>query len=419
MPVVDDALYAFGEYELDLARFELRRDGAVVHVEPKVFDVLAYLVRNRARVVPKSELLDSIWGDRFVSESALTTRLKAARRAVGDDGGAQAVIRTVHGRGYQFVSPVSEPSTGPAPAATAPPSPAPPPAATQTVRGSQQIRYCRASDGVRIAYATSGSGPPLVKAANWMTHIDLEWDNAVWGHWLDGLSRHHTLVRYDERGCGLSDWEIDRFDFDAWVDDLSVVVDAAGLDRFPLLGVSQGGAVAIAFAVLHPERVSRLVLVGAYSRGRMVRAESREEKEEAALDIDLARVAWRRGDDSFRQVFAAQFLPDGSTEQQAAFNELQRCTTSADNAGRFLDEFAHIDVSTLVPHVRCPTLVVQSRGDQRTPPAQARELAAAIPGSRLVMLNSRNHLLTDDEDAWPDFLAELDAFLAEGDAPLA
>jgi pimeloyl-ACP methyl ester carboxylesterase/DNA-binding winged helix-turn-helix (wHTH) protein len=411
--VVDErAQYAFGEYELDVGRFELRRHGAAVHVEPKVFDVLAYLVRNRARVVPKSELLDAIWGDRFVSESALTTRLKAARRAVGDDGGAQSVIRTVHGRGYQFVSPVSE--APPEPAATVAPSgPAPAPRSAEPPRGNQQIRYCRARDGVRIAYATCGQGPPLVKAANWMTHIDLEWDNAVWGHWLAGLSRHHTLVRYDERGCGLSDWEVDRFDFEAWVDDLSVVVDAAGLDRFPLLGVSQGGAVAVAFAVRHPERVSRLVLVGAYSRGRMVRAETREEKEEAALDIDLARVAWRRGDDSFRQVFAAQFLPDGTAEQQAAFNELQRCTTSAENAGRFLDEFAHIDVSGLVPQVRCPTLVVQSRGDLRTPPAQARELAAAIPGSRLVLLNSRNHLLTDDEPAWPDFLAELDAFLAE------
>lgn len=206
-------LVRFDDFVLDADRFELRRNDTVVHVEPKVFDVLEYLIRHRHRVVSKHELLDAIWGGRFVNESALTTRLKAARRALGDDGSTQRTIRTVHGRGYQFVGHVDEAATPPG--ATDVPAPntsqptgraaADTPVMSETDSAiRQQIRYCTASDGTRIAYATSGGGPPLVKAANWMTHIDIEWDSSVWRHWLAGLSRQRTLVRYDERGSGLS-----------------------------------------------------------------------------------------------------------------------------------------------------------------------------------------------------------------------
>ena len=174
-----------------------------------------------------------------------------------------------------------------------------------------------------------GSGPVLVKAANWLTHLDYDLENAVWRHWLEGLADGRTLVRYDERGCGLSDWNVDHFRFDDWVDDLELVVDAAGLDRFPLLGVSQGAAVAVAFAARHPERVSRLVLAGAYGRGRLVRATTEEQRREAALDLEVARIGWGRDDPSFRQMFTSQFLPDGTREQWEEFNELQRRTTSA------------------------------------------------------------------------------------------
>jgi pimeloyl-ACP methyl ester carboxylesterase len=208
---------------------------------------------------------------------------------------------------------------------------------------------------------------------------------------------------------------VPAFGFDAWVDDLELVVEAAGIDGpFPLLGISQGGAVAVAYAVRHPERVARLVLVGAYARGRLVRAETAEARDEAAFDLELARVAWRRADDSFRQVFASQFLPDGTRELWDAFNRLQRSTTSTENVVRFLDVFARIDVTELAPRVACPTLVVHSRDDMRVPRSQARELVGLIPDSRLVMLGSRNHILMADEPAWPAFLAELRAFLAEG-----
>jgi len=401
--------YRFEEYELSRARYELRRGGEAIHVEPRALDLLLYLIEHRDRVVSKNELLDSLWGDRFVSEAALTTCLRTARRAIGDSGGSQRVIRTVHGRGYQFVAPTMELPSGNSdrPAhvvetATAPPG-----------EGRQTIRFCEADDGTRIAYASVGSGPPLLKAANWMTHLDLEWSSPVWSHWLHGLASSRRLIRYDERGCGMSDWDVPSFTFDDWVKDLETVVDAVGLDRFPVLGVSQGGAVAVAYAVRHPERVSKLILAGAYARGRLVRANTEVERADAALDLDLARVGWPRQDPSVLRVFASQFLPDGTPEEWDDFISFQRQTTTPSNGVRFLDEFARIDVSDITHRVSCPTLIVHSREDVRVPAAQASELAAAIPDSELVLLDSRNHLLSASEPAWVEFLSHIDNFLSE------
>ena len=275
----------------------------------------------------------------------------------------------------------------------------------------QTIRFCAAPDGARIAYATMGSGPPLVKAANWLTHLEYDRENPVWGHWLVGLAEGRKLVRYDERGCGMSDWQVDDFRFDDWVDDLELVVDAAGLDEFPLIGLSQGAAVAVAFAARHPDRVSRLILVGAYGRGRLVRATTDEQRREAALDLEVARIGWGRDEPTFRQVFTSQFLPDGTQEEWAQFNELQRRTTSAGNAVRFLETFSGIDVTEVAPTVACPTLVVHSRDDQRVPLSSARELVTLIPDAQFVTLPSRNHILTSNEPAWPQFLDEVSAFL--------
>ena len=249
-------MYVFGTCEVDPARFELRRGGAVIHVQPQVFGVLRYLLEHRHRVVPKAELLDAVWGDRYVSDATLCSRIKAARRAIGDDGASQRLIATVHGVGYRFVGDAAEPTTDGA-------LPSQPVAAAAR---DQEIRYCRSPAGIRIAYATTGSGPPLVKAANWLTHLDLERDSIIWAHWIDALSARHRLVRYDERGCGLSDWQAGEFSLHTWVEDLELVVASAGLTRFPLIGLSQGAAVAIAYAVCHPEQVSRLVLVGGYAR---------------------------------------------------------------------------------------------------------------------------------------------------------
>jgi pimeloyl-ACP methyl ester carboxylesterase/DNA-binding winged helix-turn-helix (wHTH) protein len=383
----------FEDFELDQLRFELRRRGDVVHVEPQVYDVLRYLIENSDRVVTKDELMFHVWRDRFVTESSLTTRIKAARRAVDDDGATQRLIRTIHGRGYRFAGDVGIAEAEPEPL-------------------EQSVGYCWSDDSRRIAYAVCGQGPPLVKVANWMTHLGNDLRTPVWRHWLVELSRTHQLVRYDEVGCGMSDWDAESYGVDTWQQHLADVVDALRIDRFPLLGISQGGAVGIAYAVSHPERVSHLVLCGAYARGRRRRATTELDLRSAALDVELARVAWGSDDESFMQVFTTQFLPDGTREQWDAFNDLQRRTTSPDNAARFLHAFGDIEVLELAEQIECPTLILHSTGDRRVPMSCAEELAAAIPGSRLVRLGSRNHILTETEPAWSEFLREVRRFLS-------
>ena len=393
-------VWRFDEFVLDTARYELRRGDEVVKVEPQVFDVMTQLVSNHDRFVSKEELFDTVWGGRFVGEAALTSRIKAARRALGDDGESQRFIRTVRGRGYQFVGAiVAEAAAAPPVAETVPPP-------------RQHIAFCRAADGVRLAYAVAGDGPPLVRAANWLNHLDFDFSSPVWRHWVRDLAAEHTFIRYDERGCGLSDWDAADFSFEAWVSDLESVVDALGLERFPLLGVSQGSAVAVAYAARHPEQVTKLILCSGYAKGRLARAVSDEEERAAALDLDLARVGWGRDDPAFRQVFAAQFQPDGTRADWDAFDQLQRRTTSPDNAVRFLAEFGRIDVSEMAREVACPTLIMHSRDDHRQPMRNGEELAALIPNSRLVALASNNHLLTESEPAWQTFREELTEFLA-------
>jgi pimeloyl-ACP methyl ester carboxylesterase len=392
-------IFVFGDCELDLDRFELRRAGRLQPVEPQVFDLLAVLIRERHRVVPKEELLDTVWGNRFVTESALTSRVKAARQAIGDDGRSQRLIRTAHGRGYQFAAPVDE-AAQPDPVAGV--SPTPP---------TQEIRFCVTGDGTRLAYATSGAGPPLVKAANWLSHLDYDWESPVWRHWLAELSRRFRLVRYDERGCGLSDWDVGRFSLDDWVDDLEAVVDAAGLDRFPLLGISQGGPVAITYAARHPERVTHLVLLGSYAQGRRKRARTSAELDLAKARVEIVRLGWGRPDPTYRQIFVARFLPEATQEQWRSFDELQRRSTSPDNAWRFVDAFANIDVTDLAPKLTVPTLIMCSRREPDNSFEQSRVLAALIPNSRLVPLDSSNHLLPERDPAWKHFLAEIDRFL--------
>jgi DNA-binding winged helix-turn-helix (wHTH) protein/pimeloyl-ACP methyl ester carboxylesterase len=401
-------IYAFGDYEVDTVRFEVRHSGVEVAIEPQVFDVLAYLLRHRARVVTKSELLDNVWGDRFVSESALSSRIKAARRTVGDDGTAQRVIKTVHGRGFRFIADVREDGS-PAESSAAAQDVASPSAAHRIV--AQEVRFHRAADGVRLACATAGDGPPLVKAANWLTHLRRDWESIVWGHWLRDLSARYQLVHYDARGSGMSDWDVDDVSFDAWVGDLEAVVDAGGLDRFSLLGVSQGGAVAVAYAARHPDRVSQLILYGAFAVGRVSRARTAHERREAEMMLDVGESGWGHETSMFQQMFAAQFMPEGTPEQWAAFDAHQRLTASPENARRLLEVSARIDVTDIAPHVRTPTLVLHSTGDRRVPFEQGELLASLIPGARFVALDSRNHLLLDGEPAWSRFLSTVDEFI--------
>jgi pimeloyl-ACP methyl ester carboxylesterase/DNA-binding CsgD family transcriptional regulator len=281
----------------------------------------------------------------------------------------------------------------------------------------QRIRFCTAPDGVRLAYATSGKGPALVRAPHWLTHIEFDWRSPVWRPWLEGLSSRHTLVRFDPRGCGLSDREVGEVSFESWVRDLEAVVDAANLERFALFGASQGGPIAVAYAVRHPERVTKLALHGTYARGRLVRASTPRDLEEAETYVHLARVGWGSESPAFRQVFSMLFLPDAAPEQWRWFNDLSRVSTNGEMAARILNMLQRIDIRSLAPQLRAPTLVTHARGDQRIPFEEGRYLASLIPGAQFVPLETRNHILLATEPAWQGFLPTIHEFL--GEAPAA
>jgi pimeloyl-ACP methyl ester carboxylesterase/DNA-binding CsgD family transcriptional regulator len=283
----------------------------------------------------------------------------------------------------------------------------------------QQIRFCHTKDGVRLAYAIVGKGPPLVKASNWLSHVEYDWRSPVWHPFLEQLAHHRTVIRYDERGCGLSDWNVADMSFESWVRDLETVADAIGLRRFPLLGISQGGPIAVAYAIRHPERVSHLILHGAYARGLLNRDPTPTQRMEVDILRDMIRVGWGRENPAFRQVFTSFFIPGGTLEQLNWFNELQRVSTSPENAARLFAEFCTIDVRDLAPKVTCPTLVLHAREDARVPYEEGRLLAALIPDARFVTLESRNHLLLEGEPALRQFMTEVDAFLGTAVEPAA
>jgi pimeloyl-ACP methyl ester carboxylesterase/DNA-binding SARP family transcriptional activator len=279
------------------------------------------------------------------------------------------------------------------------------------VERSQEIRYCRSPDGIQIAFAVSGSGPPILRAAHWMSHLQYEWESPVWRHWIDSLSKENTLVRYDERGNGLSDWNADDLSFAAMVSDLESIADASGLNEFSLLGVSQSCAVSIAYAVRHPERVSRLVLYGGYARGWRKRGDRHEVDTHEAMTT-LIREGWGKDNPAFRQLFTETFIPGASREQMAWFNDLQKETASPGNASRLHHAFGDMDVSAILGEVSVPTLVLHARKDAAVPFEEGKALAAGIPRARFVDLNSANHILLNDEPAFAQFLREVRSFIS-------
>lgn len=281
---------------------------------------------------------------------------------------------------------------------------------------SRHIRFCTSADGTRIAVACEGAGPVLLRAAHWLTHVAYDHESPVWRPWIRGLSRDHCYVRYDQRGCGLSDRFVREISFRTWMEDLDAVVATLPDRPFALLGMSQGGALAITYALRHPERVSHLILYGAYGQGAAVRARTEEERLEAETLVNLVRVGWARDNPAFRQVFTNTFIPGGTAEQHDWWNDLERRTASPDTVVRTLQEVQRIDVLDSAGGLRVPTLVLHSRGDLRVPFEEGCRLAQRIPGARFVALDSRNHVLLGDEPAWQVFQDELARFLAPPDA---
>ena len=394
--------YQFGPFHLDARERRLSRGGEMIPLRLKVFDTLLVLVENAGRLVTKQELLDAIWPETTVEENNLNHNVSVLRKALGEGATGQQYIETVPRVGYRFVAPVD------AIAATSErPSTA---SASLAAKTRQEIRYCTTSDGVRLAYTMTGSGPPLVKASNWLTHLDFEWGSPIWRHWYAELSRHHRLVRYDERGNGMSQRDVDDVSFDTWVRDLETVVDAAGLDRFPLLGISRGGSIAIAYAAKHPERVTHLVLYGAFAAGWRHRGTPQDLEVRRAL-TSLLRLGWGLNNPAFCRTFTCRFIPEATPEHEKWFDELQRVSTSPENAARLMERGDELDVRPLLSQVKCPTLVIHCDRDQAVAAEAGRQLAAGIPGARYVSLPSANHLMLEEEPAWSMFLEELGLFL--------
>ena len=295
--------YRFAQFDLVEDTRELLVHGEPRQIEPQVFDLIRCLLRQRERVVTRDELVQEVWGGRIVSDSAISARISAARTALDDNGERQDLIRTISRRGFRFVGeavefPGSDDDGNPAPEVGN--------------RGNRQrVAYCRSRDGTGIAYAVSGDGYPVLRAGHWLTHLEHDWNSPIWRPILDMLDSKHKVVRYDQRGNGLSDWNVEDFSLDRFVEDLEAVADAAGLDRFALYGSSQGAPVAIAYACRRPERVSHLILHGGYLKGRLVR-DLQSDREEGSALLTLIRHGWGKPDSALVNAFAAMFIPDGN-----------------------------------------------------------------------------------------------------------
>lgn len=297
------------------------------------------------------------------------------------------------------------------------------PGGTGMPKARQSIRFTTASDGARLAWAEAGQGPVVVKAANWLTHLEYEWESPVWKHWLQFFTEHFRFVRYDERGCGLSDWQLGELTIESWTDDLERVIDAAKpAEPFTLLGLSQGAASCIAYSIRHPERVARLILCGGYARGANLRGTPDTQAAHRAM-IELAQVAWGKDNPTFRQVFTSRFIPGGTPAQLQWFNDLCLKTTAGEVVAPLLRARARVDITDLLDKVTAPTLVIHARDDEVVPVEEGKLLASRIPGAEFVELDSRNHVLLEHEAAWGRFKEAVLAFAASrtttGPSPFA
>lgn len=384
--------YTFCTCILDTEQHLLFRDGKQVSTEPQVFDLLHLLVRNAGMLVSRDEIIDDVWGGRIVSESSISARINAARKAVGDNGKTQAIIKTVTRRGLQFVASVSTDGGTTA-------------AHSRVLSELQRVRFAKSSDGTHIAYATSGSGPKIMRAGHFLTHLEMDWKSQIWRPYLDALGHDHTLVRYDQRGTGLSDSAVNNLGLEYQVADLEAVADAAGLERFPLIALSQGVPVAIQYAAQNPERVSCLVLYGGYSEGRALR-DGGQSSEAADAMMTLMQEGWGKPKSAFMGAFTSLFCPGASQEQLADLVETQLASTSPENAALIRMAIDRFSVLDQLEKVTVPTLVIHSRNDSVHPLSEGQKLASNISNTDFVVLESNNHILLPDEPAWQEFIHE-------------
>lgn len=383
--------HVFADYVLDTDRLTLTRSGQSITVEPQVFDLIRLLVENAGRVVTRDEMIDVVWNGRIVSESAISARIAAARKAVGDDGKRQEVIRTVARRGLQWV-------------AQAAPNLAP-----QTAPTVQRIRYAATPEGHQIAYSVSGSGPPVVHSNPVMsTDLESNWRIPALRETYDAIARQNTFLRFDALGSGASSRDGVTFDFDALAEHMRIVADAAGFDRFALHTDSGGCLRAIHFAARYPERVTRLAITGGYVDGRLRRG-SPETSEPIRGMIDAGWDAPRSG---LASGYLLSYFPEGPLDAVRDIVAAMQGATSRDFALAHRDSINNASVADLLPHVQCPTLILHARDDAIHPLSQAREMAGGIAGAELVVLETANHMPLPGNAVYPDYLATLLGFLA-------
>ena len=402
--------YRFSTFELDPERHEFRAEGELFALEPQVFDVLRHLVENHHRMVGRDELIDVVWGGRIVSEATISARINAVRRALGDSGKTQSFVKTIPRRGFRFVASVEvdgADTPGKEAAARSRASSGETEHAAPEV--AQKIRFCRSADGTRIAHATTGSGPPLVRVGLWMSHVELDWHNPIIRRLYNELGESFAVTRYDQRSQGLSDWSVDDFSLDAFVDDLEAVVNAVGLDEVTLYGLSQGAPIGVAFAARHPERVRGLILHGGYVRGRMRRRAAAEREQGEAL-LTLMRHGWGKEGSPFIKAFTTMYMPTATEAQVQSLVDLQKQTASSENAVKLRQAVDNFDVSDLLEKVTAPTLVIHARNDGVHPLDQGRKLAAGIADAEFVMLESENHVILPEEPAWRELMGAIRGF---------
>ncbi|WP_305984163.1 alpha/beta fold hydrolase [Roseibium sp. MMSF_3544] len=390
--------YEFADCILDTESYKFQRLGADVSVEPQVFELLCLLLENAGKLVSKDKIVERVWDGRIVSEATISARINAARTAVGDNGKTQAVIRTVQRRGLELIASVKTNSEAVAKSG-APPC-------------KQTIHFARSDDGTCIAYARSGKGPAIVRAGHFMTHLEKDWESPVWAPYLQELSARHSLVRYDQRGSGLSDADLRGTDIEDYVADLKAVVDAAGLETFPLIASSQGVPISIIFAATYPERVSRLVFYGGFAQGR-ARRDHQYASEEASALMALIRSGWGKPDSPFMVAFTSVFCPGASKAEMDNMVEIQLASSSAENAVAIREAFDQFDVVNRLADVKVPTLVIHASGDAVHPVSQGRLLASEIPGAEFLQVESNNHVLLPSHSAWRKVVDAQLAFLAD------
>jgi pimeloyl-ACP methyl ester carboxylesterase/DNA-binding winged helix-turn-helix (wHTH) protein len=394
-------IYRFGSSELDPDRHRLSTDGAEIHTEPQVFALLAQLLARAPDLVSYDDLMAEVWKGRIVSDATVAARISAARAAVGDDGKAQGIIRTVPRCGVQMAVAVTQVGQG----ADAPL------AAPETIGAPMQqtIRYTKSRDGTAIAWAEIGDGPPLLRGGHWLSHLEYDWQSPVWRPLLERLSRGRRLIRYDPRGTGLSDRNLGAATLPEFVDDMEAVADAAGLDRFPIYGISQSVPIALSFAARRPGRVSRLILLNGLVRGSTARGDK------ATTDTMVAMIksGWGVAGSPFMRAVATLFMPRATPEELESQVQMQAVSATPETAAEIRRIVGDIDVSDILHKVRAPALVMHSAGDAIQSPEQSKLIARSLADVEFSLCDSPNHMVVPSDPIWGPCMDAFDRFLAD------